>query len=83
VGNWPGAAIATNLAAAGPVIHSGGHRGSPVGFGWNPFNRTEDPTMTDEMIARRALLEKSSGADPAQIGPAWLARRQTRHLGCS
>jgi hypothetical protein len=28
-----------------------------------PFNRTEDPTMTDEMIALRALLEKSSDAD--------------------
>jgi hypothetical protein len=26
-------------------------------------NRTEDPTMTDEMIALRALLEKSSDAD--------------------
>jgi putative transposase len=28
-----------------------------------PFNRTEDPTMTDEMMSLRALLEKSSDAD--------------------
>jgi putative transposase len=28
-----------------------------------PFNRTEDPTMTDEMIALRTLLEKSPDAD--------------------
>jgi hypothetical protein len=27
-----------------------------------PFNRTEDPTMTDEMMSLRALLEKSSDA---------------------
>jgi hypothetical protein len=44
----------------GPVIHGGGHRESPAGFGWHPFNRTEDPTMTEEMIAVRALPEKSS-----------------------
>ena len=47
----------------GPLIHSGGHRESPVGFGWNCFNRTEDPTMTDEMMSLRALLEKSADAD--------------------
>jgi transposase-like protein len=28
-----------------------------------PFNRTEDPTMTDEMMSLRTLLEKSSDAD--------------------
>jgi len=42
-----------------PLIHSGGHRESPVGFGWNSVNRTEDPTMTDE-IMRLSLLEKSA-----------------------
>jgi transposase-like protein len=42
------------------VVYSGVHRESPVGFGWTPFNRAEDPTMTEEMIA---LLEKSSDAD--------------------
>jgi putative transposase len=29
----------------------------------DPFNRTEDPTMTDEMMSLRTLLEKSSDAD--------------------
>jgi putative transposase len=29
----------------------------------DPFNRTEDPTMTDEMMSLRALLEKSSDAE--------------------
>jgi len=29
----------------------------------DPFNRTEDPTMTDEMMSLCALLEKSSDAD--------------------
>src|SRR2546430_6800064 len=47
----------------GCVPRSGGHRESPVGFGWKPFNRTEDPAMTDEMMNLRALLEKSSDAD--------------------
>ena len=28
-----------------PPIHSGGHREASVGFGWNLFNRAEDPTM--------------------------------------
>jgi transposase-like protein len=28
-----------------------------------PFNRTEDPTMTEEMIALRALVEKNPDAD--------------------
>ena len=43
----------------GPLIHSGGHRGSPVGFGRQTFTRTKDPTMTDEMMSLRTLLEKS------------------------
>jgi hypothetical protein len=30
-----------------PLIHSGGHREASVRFGWNLFNRTEDPTMTE------------------------------------
>ena len=46
-----------------PLIHSGGHRESPVGFGWNMLNQTEDPTMTDEMMSPRTLLEKSADAD--------------------
>jgi putative transposase len=29
----------------------------------DPFNRTEDPTMTDAMMSLRTLLEKSSDAD--------------------
>jgi hypothetical protein len=28
-----------------------------------PFNRTEDPTMTNEMMSLRTLLEKSADAD--------------------
>jgi hypothetical protein len=28
-----------------------------------PINRTEDPTMTDDMMSLRTLLEKSSDAD--------------------
>src|SRR5271154_945431 len=40
-----------------------GHRRSPIGFGCKPFNRTEDPTMTDEMMSLRTLLEKSSDAE--------------------
>jgi hypothetical protein len=44
-------------------MHSGGHRGSPVGFGRETFTRTKDPTMTDEMMSLRTLLEKSSDPD--------------------
>ena len=51
------------FGGGGPFIHSGGHRESPIGFGWNYFNRTEDPTMTDEMMSLRTLLEKSADAD--------------------
>ena len=47
----------------GPLIHSGGHRGSPVGFGRQTSTETEDRTMTDEMMSLRTLLEKSSDAD--------------------
>src|SRR6266851_1694414 len=47
----------------GVVSHGGGHRRSPVGFGCKPFNRTEDPTMTDAMMSLRRLLEKSSDAE--------------------
>src|SRR6516162_11755715 len=47
----------------GPLIHSSGHREASVGFGWNCFNRTEDPTMTDEMMSLRTLLEKSADVD--------------------
>src|SRR5215831_9797482 len=42
---------------------SGGHRRSPVRFGRQTFTRTGDPTMTDEMMSLRTLLEKSSEAD--------------------
>jgi hypothetical protein len=28
-----------------------------------PFHRTEDPTVTDEMMSLQALLEKSSDTD--------------------
>ena len=49
-----------------PLIHSGGHREASVGFGWNLFNRTEDPTMTEEMMSLRTLLEKSADADQAR-----------------
>jgi hypothetical protein len=34
-----------------------------MGFGWKPFHRTGDTTMSEEMIALRRLLEKSSDAD--------------------
>jgi len=47
----------------GPLIHSGGHRGSPVGFGRQTSTETEDRTMTDAMMSLRTLLEKSSDAD--------------------
>ena len=47
----------------GPLIHSGGHRGSPVGFGRQTSTRTKDRTMTDVMMSLRTLLEKSSDAD--------------------
>src|SRR6266478_85842 len=47
----------------GPLIHSGGHRGSPVGFGRQTSTETEDRTVTDEMMSLRTLLEKSSDAD--------------------
>ena len=47
----------------GPLIHSGGHRGSSVGFGRQTLTRTKDPTMTDQMMSLRTLLEKSSDAD--------------------
>jgi hypothetical protein len=40
--------------SGGPFIHSGGHRGSPVGFGRQTLTRTKDPTMTDEMMSLRA-----------------------------
>jgi hypothetical protein len=45
------------------VVYSGGHRASLVGFGWKPFNRIEDLTLTEEMIAFRTLLEESADAD--------------------
>jgi hypothetical protein len=54
------ARFSTTLTDVTPVLHRAGLRGSPGGCGWTPFNRTEDPTTSDEMIARRALLEKSS-----------------------
>jgi hypothetical protein len=41
----------------GPLIHSDGHRGSPVGFGRQTSTETEDRTMTDEMMSLRTLLE--------------------------
>jgi hypothetical protein len=47
----------------GPRIHSGGHRGSPVGFGRQTSTETEDRTMTDAMMSLCTLLEKSSDAD--------------------
>jgi hypothetical protein len=46
-----------------PLIHSGGHRGSSVGFGCQTLTRTKDPTMTDEMMSLRTLVEKNSDAD--------------------
>jgi len=51
-----------SLAEAGH-FQSGGHREASVGFGWNLFNRTEYPTMTDEMMSLHTLLEKSTDTD--------------------
>ena len=62
-------AIEPTRSAHRLLIHSGGHRESPVWFGWKPFNRTEDPVpgldpgMTNEMMSLRTLLEKSADAD--------------------
>src|SRR6185437_7860707 len=36
---------------------------SPVGFGRQTYQPKEMPTMTDEMMSLRALLEKSSDAE--------------------
>ena len=47
----------------GLLIHSGGHRGSSVGSGRHTHNLDRGPTMTDEMMSLRALLEKSPDAD--------------------
>jgi hypothetical protein len=46
---------------SGPLIRSGGHRGSPVGFGRQTYTRTKDPTMTDEMMRFRTLLGEELG----------------------
>ena len=47
----------------GPLIHSGGHRGSPVRFGHHNFSLQKVTTMTDEMMTLRSLLEKNPDAD--------------------
>jgi putative transposase len=41
----------------------------------NPLNRTEDPTITGEMIARRAPLKKSSDADLSREMIGFTAQR--------
>jgi transposase-like protein len=48
---------------------------SPVGFGRKPINRTEDPTMTTDMMNLRALLEKNSDTDLLREMIAFAAQR--------